>query len=142
MEPTLNFIERHWEALLPPFTVLVTTILAGRIVRNAAFRSMRNWAARSKSKLDDIAFEALRTPVMIWIVMLAVHLAAQTSRLPSHIQDEVARIVLILFVSSMTLVLSRLVGLLIRRHAGAAAYTSLTENLARVTVVVLGALIG
>jgi small-conductance mechanosensitive channel len=141
MELTLKFIGRHWEALLLPFTVMLTTILVGWAVRNTAFRSLRNWAARSKSMLDDIAVEALRTPVMIWIVMLAVHLGAQTSRLPLHIQDEVARILLILFITSMTLVFSRLAGVLIRRYVGAASYTSLMENLARVAVVLLGALI-
>ncbi|HEY2380372.1 MAG TPA: mechanosensitive ion channel family protein [Terriglobia bacterium] len=141
MESTLRFIERHWEVLLPPFTVVVVTILVGWAVRNAVFRSARTWAARSKSRLNDIAFEALRTPVMIWIVMLAVHLGAQTSRLPLRVQDEVARILLILFITSMTLVFSRLAGVLIRLHAGGASFTSLTENLARIVVVLLGAMV-
>jgi small-conductance mechanosensitive channel len=141
MEPTLKFIERHWEVLLPPFAVMATTILVGWAVRNAVFRSLRRWATRSKSKLGDIAIEGLRAPVLIWIVMLAVHLGALTSRLPVRIQDEVAWILLVLFITSMTLVFSRLAGLLIRLHAGAASFTSLTENLARIVVVLLGAMV-
>jgi small-conductance mechanosensitive channel len=120
---------------------MVMTILVGWLVRNAVFRSLRKWAARGKSRLDDIAVEALRTPFMIWIVMLAVHLGAQTSKLPFRIQDEVARILLILFITSMTLVFSRLTGILIRLHAGAASFTSLTENLARIVVVLVGAMV-
>lgn len=141
MEPTFKFIERYWELLLPPFAVMATTIFVGWAVRNALFRSLRHWAARSKSKLDDIAVEGLRAPVLIWLVMLALHLGAQTSRLPLRIQDQVARILLVLFITSMTLVFSRLAGLLIRLHAGAASFTSLTENLVRIVVVLLGSMV-
>ena len=83
---------------------MALTILIGWAIRNAVLRSLRVWAARTKSKLDNIAVEALRTPAMIWILMLAVHLGAQTSRLPLQIQNQVAQILLVLFVISMTLV--------------------------------------
>ena len=41
----------------------------------------------------------------------------------------------------MTLVFSQLAGVLIRLHAGSASFTSLTENLARIIVVLLGAMV-
>ena len=141
MQPTFRFFEQHWEVFLPPLSVMALTILIGWAIRNAVLRSLRVWAARTKSKLDNIAVEALRTPAMIWILMLAVHLGAQTSRLPLQIQNQVAQILLVLFVISMTLVFSRLAGVLIRLHAGAASFTSLTENLARIVVVLLGTMV-
>ena len=102
---------------------------------------MRHWAGQSKSKLDDVALDALRSPVMIWILMLALHLGAQSSKLPLRIQNEVAQSLLVLFIISMTLVFSKLAGVLIRLHAGSASFTSLTENLARIIVVLLGAMV-
>src|SRR6266850_7912722 len=113
MDSTLRFFEQHWNDLLPPLAVMAATIFAGWAVQNAVFRALRQWSARTKSKLDDIVVEALRTPVMIWILMLALHFGTQTSRLSPRIQNEVAQIFLVLFIVSMTLVFSRLAGVLI-----------------------------
>src|SRR5580692_8536835 len=139
MEPAIRFVEQHWHTLLLPLSVLMVTLLIGLSVRNAVFRTLRRWAAGNK--LDDVIIGALRSPFMIWVLMLAVHLGAQASRLPVRAQNMTAQILLVLFIISMTQVLSRLAGVLIRLHASPAAFSSLTENLARVAVVLLGAIV-
>jgi small-conductance mechanosensitive channel len=139
MEPAIRFVEQHWHTLLLPLSVLMVTLLIGLSARNAVFRTLRRWAAGNK--LDDVIIGALRSPFMIWVLMLAVHLGAQASRLPVRAQNLAAQILLILFIISMTLVLSRLAGVLIRLHASQAAFSSLTENLARAAVVLVGAIV-
>jgi small-conductance mechanosensitive channel len=141
MEQTFRFLELHWDAMIAPVTVMVATIIVGWALRNTFFRSLRRWAAQTKSEVDDVTVDALRSPVMIWILMLALHLGAQSSKLPLRIQDEVAQSLLVLFVVSMTLVFSRLAGILIRLHEGSASFTSLTENLVRIVVVLIGAMV-
>ena len=138
---TLRFLEQHWPALLPPLIIGVVTVLIGWIVRNAIFRILHQWATRAKSNVDQLVVQGLRGPIMIWVVMLGLHVATQASRLPARIQAEVSQALLVLFVISMTWALSRLSGVLIRFHAGGASYTSLTENLARIVVVLLGIVI-
>src|SRR5438093_1538170 len=78
MESTIRFVEQHWDALLLPLSVMAVTLLIGLVVRNVVFRTLRRWAAGTKSKLDDIVVEALRSPFMIWVLMLALHFGAQT----------------------------------------------------------------
>jgi small-conductance mechanosensitive channel len=141
MEPTIRFIERHWQTLLLPLGVTGTVILVGWAVRNVIFHSLYQRALGTKSKLDEIIVQALRGPFMIWVLMLGLHLGVQTSKLPIGAQDTASQILLVLFVISMTLVASRLAGVLIRMHASPVAFSSLTENLARIIVVLLGATI-
>ncbi len=141
MDPTIRFIERHWQALLLPLGVTGTVILIGWAVRNVIFHTLHQWAESSKSKLDEIIVQALRGPFMIWVLMLALHLGVHTSKLPVDAQNTVSQILLVLFVISMTLVASRLAGVLIRLHASPVAFSSLTENLVRIVVVMMGAII-
>ncbi len=55
--------------------------------------------------------------------MLALHLGAQTSKLPVLAQNSAAQILLVLFIISMTLVFSRLAGVLIRFHAASVSFS-------------------
>jgi small-conductance mechanosensitive channel len=139
MDTTIRFIEQHWSALLLPLTVTAVTILVGLAARKIVFRMLRLWAAGTESKFDNVIVEALRSPFMIWVLMLAVHLGAQTSMLPPRAQNLAAQMLLVLFIVSMTLVFSRLAGVLVKFYAG--SFTSLAENLARLVVLLLGAII-
>jgi len=140
MGSTIRFVEQDWNTLLLPLSVMAVTLLIGLVVRNVVFRTLRRWAAGTKSKLDDIVVEALRSPFMIWVLMLALHFGAQTSRLPVRAQNTTAQFLLILFIISMTLVFSRLAGVLIH-SAGGLSSTSLTGNVVRIVVVLLGVMI-
>jgi len=141
MGSTIRFVEQHWNTLLLPLSVMAVTLLIGLVVRNVVFRTLRRWAAGTKSKLDDIVVEALRSPFMIWVLMLALHFGAQTSRLPVRAQNTTAQFLLILFIISMTLVSSRLAGVLIQLSAGPISSTSLTGNVVRIVLVLLGVMI-
>src|SRR6266481_6628062 len=139
METSIRFIQQHWSALLGPLIVAGVTVLIGFVTRNIVFRILRSWAAGTDRKFDDMLVEALYSPFMIWVLMLALHLGTQTSTLPPRAQNIAAQIFLVLFIVSMTLVFSRLAGVLIKFYAG--SFTSLAENLARMAVLLLGAII-
>jgi small-conductance mechanosensitive channel len=139
MDTTIRFIEQHWSALLLPLIVVGVTVLTGFVTRNIVFRMLRSWAGGTDRKFGDILVETLYSPFMIWVLMLALHLGTQTSTLPLHAQNIAAQIFLVLFIVSMTLVFSRLAGVLVEFYAG--SFTSLAENLARLAVLLLGAII-
>ncbi|PYR93127.1 MAG: hypothetical protein DMG19_02140 [Acidobacteria bacterium] len=139
MNATIAFLEQHWDALLVPLTVIGFTLLLGFAIRNSVFRLLHRWSAGTASKFDDLVIDAIRGPFMIWVLMLALHLGAQTSRLPVRAQNIAAQILLVLFILSITLVCSRLAGVFVKFYVG--SFTSLTENLARIAILVVGAIV-
>jgi small-conductance mechanosensitive channel len=130
---------------VPPLAVFLATLLAGWVVKGWLFRLIRKWSGSTSTAVDDIAVEAVRQPFMLWVLMLAIHLATQASEVPQRYAGLVARVLLVLWIISLTVVATRIVSSSVRRygtriHSGLQV-TSLTENIARVSVILLGALI-
>jgi small-conductance mechanosensitive channel len=78
-------------------------------------------------------------------MILAVHLATQASELPQRYAGLLSSVLVVLWITSLTVVAARMASLAVRRygtrfHSGLQV-TSLTENIARIAVIVLGALI-
>jgi len=77
--------------------------------------------------------------------MLAVHLAIQSSAIPSRYAGIGSSILLALWIFSLTIMSMRIVGDLVRFYGaqvpGAMPVTTLTRNLAQIVVVILGGLI-
>jgi small-conductance mechanosensitive channel len=135
----------NWPVWGPPLIVFGTTFVIGLAIRFWAFRLLNKLSTRSGNQVDDIVVGALRGPVLIWILMLAIQLAAQSSRLPQRGANLISKILLILWVISLTIVCSRIAAGVVRRYGrqieGPIQVTSLTENVARLTVIVLGILV-
>jgi small-conductance mechanosensitive channel len=139
MNSAVAFFEEDWSSLILPFSLVGMTLLLGLVVRNSVFRLLRQWASASATKFDEFVIAALRGPFMIWVLMLAVHLGVQISKLPVRAQNIAAQVLLVLFIFSMTLVSSRLAGAFIKFYTG--ALTSLAQNLARLAIWLLGVIV-
>jgi small-conductance mechanosensitive channel len=136
------FVIHHWEQLLIPICVLAVTLAIGMVAKRLLLRALHGWAARSKSQAPATIADALDGPFMIWVLILGTHLAMQSSGLPGRATLWVARILLVLWYLSLTIMASRLAGNLIRFHAaavpGALPVTTLSQTLAQLGVVILG----
>jgi small-conductance mechanosensitive channel len=108
-------------------------------------RALKAWTARTGSRVGAVLYEALRGPTWIWALILAAHLAFQGSDLPRVFTDAVASGLLVLWILSLTIMSMQVVGNMVRhwgtRASGALAVTTLTQNLAQISVVILGGLI-
>jgi len=139
-----HFLIHHWEQLLIPIGVLALTLVVGYTAKRILLGALRGWAARSKSKAPNITADALAHPFMIWVLILGTHLAMQSSDLPRHYTLIIARILLVLWYLSLTIMAARLAGDLIRVHGaavpGAMPVTTLSQTLAQLAVVILGLL--
>ena len=139
------FLAHHWKQLIVPLCVLAVTLAAGYLAKRLLVRLLRGWAARSKGPTAQIVVNAFQGPFMIWVLILGTHLAMQSSELPTRATAWIGRILLVLWILSLTSICSRLAGNLIKRHGSGAAgtmpVTTLTQTLAQLAVVILGVLV-
>jgi small-conductance mechanosensitive channel len=128
-----------------PFGIFAATFLACWVARRLVLRALKAWSARTGSRVGKVLYEALRGPTLIWALILAVHLAFQGSGLPAKFTHAGANTLLVLWIVSLTLMCMRIVGDLVRYYGsqipGAMPVTTLTRNLAQISVVILGGLI-
>ncbi|HXB74955.1 MAG TPA: mechanosensitive ion channel family protein [Candidatus Acidoferrales bacterium] len=128
--------------VLLPLAIFAAAFLAGWVVRRLVLRALHAWNERKQSRNGRILEKALRGPTLIWCVILAAHLGMQSSDLPSRLTGNGADVLLVLWVCSLTLMCTRLVGDIVRLYGdqipGAVPVTTLGRNLAQIVVVTLG----
>lgn len=136
------FLARHWEQLVVPLCVLALTLAVGYAAKRLMARMLRPWAAHNRGPAAQIVIDAIKGPFMIWVLILGAHLAMQSSDLPQRPTLWIGRVLLGLWVLSLTIMSARLAGDLIRYHGsdipGALPVTTLTQTLAQLAVVILG----
>lgn len=137
-------IEKPMELVLP-MAIFVATLIAGWIARRLVVRALNAWAARTGSRSGLTLTEALRGPILIWTVILGVHLAIESSELPVRYTAWTSKVLLVLWIVSLTIMGMRLAGNMVRIYGdqvpGALPVTTLTQNLAQLTVFLLGIVI-
>ena len=137
---------RQPQLLVQPSIVFVVAFAAGYIARALFLRALRVWANRTGSRAGRILLESLRGPTLLWALILALHVAIQSSELPDVITKKWAPDVLIvLWGLSFTLMLMRASGDIVRHYGsqipGALPVTTLTQTLAQLAVLILGILL-
>lgn len=136
----LQQLLNHPTQLLVPLALLVATVAGGLIVRGVLSRVVRAWAAGTESNLGDMLVESL--PVVLWSLILGLHLATQNSEIPKIYLRYIPRVLAVLWIVSLTVAASRLVGNVVRfyggRVTGAQSVTSITRRLAQLAVVAFG----
>lgn len=144
MSATLDFVIRYWRELVTPVVVLLAVLAAGWFAQGLLFRALHRWSERTALKFDDLVVQALKGPFMLWVLILGLHLAVQSSQLPDRATGVVSKVLLILWIISLTLVAARLAATLIKQYGvteGVLPVTTLTQNLARLAVFTIGILI-
>jgi small-conductance mechanosensitive channel len=141
----IKLLQTHLFQILPPLSVFVVTLILGLLARRLIFASLARWAIKTSGQIDDIIVRAVKGPFMIWVLMLALHLAAQVSPLPARIGSLMTKVLLFLLIVSITVVGSKMASEIVKvygaRAQGALPVTSLTQNLAQIAVIVIGILI-
>jgi small-conductance mechanosensitive channel len=131
--------------LIWPLVTFAIVFLIGLVVRRVVLRALRIWTDRTQSRPGLILTDALRGPMMIWVAIVALHLAIQTSDLPAKVTESGSKSLLVLWIVSLTLMSMRLGGNLVRYYGdqvpGALPVTTLTQTLVQLAVVVTGILL-
>src|SRR5579871_3289688 len=69
--------------VVTPLAIFAVTLAVGYLVRRIVLGALAAWHKRTASRPGMILTEALRGPLVIWILILAVHLAIEASSLPA-----------------------------------------------------------
>jgi small-conductance mechanosensitive channel len=145
MRTVEEYIRHDPMQLILPLVVLFATLAVGRLLKGIVFKILRKWAAHSKSYVATIVMHALDGPFMIWVLILGLHFATQSSELPHRWLARLAQLLLVLWVLSLAIMLSRALGNIIRFYGsdipGALSVTTLTQNLAQIGVVILAMIV-
>jgi small-conductance mechanosensitive channel len=141
----MELLHDYGLTLMSPALIIVVILAIGLLVRRLLFSALARWAQKTSGQWDDIIVRALRGPFIIWVLMLAIHLASQVSSLPDKISNSIGKILVFLFIVSLTVVGSKIAGEAVKaygtRTQGTLPVTSLTQNVAQLVVIVIGLLI-
>ena len=142
MEQIAKYLMESWRELVWPAVLFAAVIVAGSVFRSVVFSRLRRWAAATPTRIDNILLDVLHGPFLLWVLILAIHLATEYSALPRGVTRWSGKVLLALWIVSLTLVLSRLSGRLVRVHStkleGALPVGTLTEVLASLVIGILG----
>lgn len=140
-------IEHNPQLLVEPAIVFAVTLLIAYLIRTLFFAALRKAQSRRPSRPGMILLDSLRGPTHIWNFILAIHFAIQSSALPPKATAMAPQVLKVLFIISLTIMFMRFAGEMVRHYgsqvagAGAAPVTSLTQNLAELSVLIVGVLV-
>lgn len=145
MHTIQRILEHDPIEIVRPLVTFAITFLVVWALRALVFRAVRAWTARTQSRPGLILADALRGPTLIWALIIAAHLAVQTSDLPAKAMEWTPRALNVLWIASLTIMGMRLAGNLVRYYGdqvpGAMPVTTLTETLVELAILVLGILV-
>jgi small-conductance mechanosensitive channel len=106
---------------------------------------VRAWSARTGHHLDTVVVPVLRTPLIIWSLILGLDLAARSSQLPRRYVSAFNTALEVLWLISLTIIAAQLAGNLVRiysaRAKGVETTTTLTKTLTQILVFVMGLMV-
>ncbi|MBN1527140.1 MAG: mechanosensitive ion channel family protein [Candidatus Omnitrophica bacterium] len=128
-----------------PSVAFIVTLAISWAIREFLLIRLVRLSKKTASQLDDIIIEAIKTPSLIWCLMLAIYLALQFSQLSELFVVVAGKVLLVLGVISVMLVIANITTRSIKTYSSkiesALPVTSLTENIARLVIFAVGTLI-
>jgi small-conductance mechanosensitive channel len=140
-----EYVVQNWRTLVTPISIFFLVVGSGWFARRLLFKMLERWAAKSATRFDDLVIQAVRGPFLLWMLILGLHVAAQSSALPARPTAVISKVLLVLWIISATVVASKFATLVVREYGSglstALPVTTLTQNIVSMAVVAIGAMI-
>ncbi|HUP40116.1 MAG TPA: mechanosensitive ion channel family protein [Vicinamibacterales bacterium] len=125
--------------------VIVVAYLIGRVAKFIVASQLGGLARRTGSRWIDPVSGAVTRRIPFWSVLVGIYLAADFWVLPPNIAEAFHKALYVIAAASFTFLASEVLVKLVRTHGPtidpALPVTTLTENLVRIVVVILGLLV-
>jgi small-conductance mechanosensitive channel len=137
-----KYLMENWREFVWPAVLFAAVVVSGWVFRRILFTRLERWADSTRTQVDNILLDVIHGPFLLWVLILAIHLATESSSLPRGVTRWSGKVLLALWIISLTAVLARLSGRLVRvysaRLEGALPVGTLTEVLAGLIIWILG----
>jgi small-conductance mechanosensitive channel len=141
----INIESINWTAILIPVATFAISFLALLAFRGILFRRLHRWAAGTETDLDDLIIASIRTPFLLWSLMISLIAAMWVAPLGERYTSLGSKALLVLLILSVTLAAARIAGAVVRHYgstsSGVVPGTSLTQNIVSMVVASIGLLI-
>jgi small-conductance mechanosensitive channel len=128
-----------------PLGIVVASVLVGLVAHLVVVRLLSKAAARTTTAIDDLLIAAVRRLIVPWAVLGGLAVAARSVEMSDRVADVVDKSIVVGVILTITMAFSSFVTGLVARHASHAGATfatvTLTQNLARAVIVLLGVLL-
>jgi len=140
-----DWLKENWLFIAWPLLAFLAAYVVGLWVRRVVFRALERWEAVSKWEGSPIIARVTRTPFLGWFLILGAYIAVYISVLEASLKTIIGKVLVSLFIVSLTWVLARLAEKLLRLYIGKVERLKPSEtllvNIARIIVFVFGALV-
>ena len=122
--------------MVVPLAIFLVCVLSGLIIRKILFRWVKHW------QLSAVIIPTLRTPILMWSVILGADLATENSILPLRFVKPLHIGLESLWIISLTIIAAQFFGNVVRNYSsysqGAGQAPSLIKTLTEILVAILG----
>ena len=141
----IDWLSENWPSIALPVLLFLATYLIGLWIRRTAYRAFDRWAAKGKWEGSPLIVQVTRTPFLAWFVILGAYVAIHVSVLDPSTKALADKVLVALFIISVTWMAASLAEKLVRLYIGKVERLRPSEglmvNIARITIVVIGVLI-
>jgi len=128
-----------WSAL-----ILLLTILIGRIAGWAISRWLTTWADTTNWQWDEVAVRAVRRGLPFWSALVGLYVAIGLWPIEARWSQAVIRVIFVVGWLSLTVVAADMASKLVRLYSSqfspAMPVTSITQNIVKLVIILIGAL--
>jgi small-conductance mechanosensitive channel len=129
---------------LASVVVIASSYVFGQLLRAIASRYLTALARRTPQTWDDALAAELSKRVPLWVVLIGVYVTAGYWTLTPHIETTITKVLIVTAGISVTLMMAAVAVSLTRdygqRAPGEQPITTLSQNVARIVVMILGVL--
>ncbi|OGS21467.1 MAG: hypothetical protein A2252_07055 [Elusimicrobia bacterium RIFOXYA2_FULL_39_19] len=127
--------------------ILIISFGAGYVLRHLVFKLLTKWAKKTTNRIDDIIISAIKTPFLFWSVLLGISFTLRLTSVPGNVTAFLDKLTIIIWVVSITLVISKIIVELIKAYSdklqqtNAFPVTTLTQNVTSIAIFIVAILI-
>ncbi len=127
----------NYFVFVKPLVVFAVILSAGIVLRSFSYRLLYRWARNTQTNLDDIVIRVTRTPSLLWVLALALHVAVGTSALDSSTINYISKALSSLIIFSISLALANVVSQALKFYSEKVLFPSVGLFQAVVKIIIL-----
>jgi len=145
MNAVIDWLKIHWLHVVLPVLAFLAVYIVGLWLRRLLRKALQHMVEEGKWEGYDIVWQVIKTQFLIWFLLFGAYLAIYVSVLEHSIKSLAGKIIVALFIVSVTWITARFVEKLLKLYMGKEKRLRPSEplavSIARITIAVVGALV-